>query len=587
MKFFLIQTAILMLCICTSTVAQDLGVDGNARLGGLSGTGTRMVVADPNGNLDTQSIPAGGGSVWSLSGSDAYYNDGEVGIGTTNPGQPLDVYGDVIVGGSSSNYDANSEVLQIRGRSDDWFLGVQNETTAGASDFFIGLGFNEDGIFHLQQSNGFLGLGTTAPDEKLHLHDGSTDGARLKITHSTSGTGASDGLTITSNQNNAHFNNYENGAMHFWNNGANRMIIDPDGNVGIGTISPEAGLHLHNAGSDISYIQIANSISGAGTQDGLQIYSDNENAYVTNYESGFLNLGTNGGIGITVDANGHLGIKTDDPLLELDIHERISGGNYQIELENPFSNGNRWQLGSASTGTFRIKEAFAANYAYLNPNSSTWNLGSDARIKENITDMEDVLDKVMALKLKDYNYIGQTEPTIGLLAQEEEPLFPDLVHTEPIHPKSEDYGVYQALGMSDIKSLDYTLFTFVALKAIQEQQRTMDILEVKNEELSLENGALKEEVDRLQSETRNQAMENRSQSAKIQQLEDEMAELRQFITRFDTDLQSCCFSSSHDINDKWENDAYQVRLQCILVFKINIYLLRFVYHQNFGKGLDA
>lgn len=58
-------------------------VNGDARIVDLAGSGTRMVVADANGSLSTQSISAG---LWTESGSDIYRTgSGDVGIGLTNP----------------------------------------------------------------------------------------------------------------------------------------------------------------------------------------------------------------------------------------------------------------------------------------------------------------------------------------------------------------------------------------------------------------------------------------------------------------------------------------------------------------------
>lgn len=98
---------------------------------------------------------------------------GFVGIGNTSPQQPLHVTGDVMIGAKTDNsgYDANSEFLKITSQSDIWTLGVQNEATVGASDFFIGLNDDtEDGIFHIE-NGGNIGVGTIAPAEKLHVTD--------------------------------------------------------------------------------------------------------------------------------------------------------------------------------------------------------------------------------------------------------------------------------------------------------------------------------------------------------------------------------------------------------------------------------
>ena len=76
---------------------------------------------------------------------------------------------DTSVGGGSSSYTGDSETLRITARSDDWYIGVQNESSAGGSDFFIGLGEIEDGIFHIQ-NDGKIGIGHTAPTSILDVN---------------------------------------------------------------------------------------------------------------------------------------------------------------------------------------------------------------------------------------------------------------------------------------------------------------------------------------------------------------------------------------------------------------------------------
>jgi Chaperone of endosialidase len=60
--------------------------------------------------------------------------------------------------------------------------------------------------------------------------------------------------------------------------------------------------------------------------------------------------------------------------------------------------------------------------------------GSDRRLKENIAPIADALNKVTALKGVSYNMIGQTRQEIGLIAQDVQPIVPEIVHQTPPPP---------------------------------------------------------------------------------------------------------------------------------------------------------
>ena len=104
-----------------------------------------------------------------VGGSQLTAASGCVGIGTATPWQPLDVHGDVAVGGSTGSWDAVSEMIVLRGQSEFWYVAVENKATAADSDFFIGLGNSPDGKFHIE-NGGSVGIGTTSPADDLHLH---------------------------------------------------------------------------------------------------------------------------------------------------------------------------------------------------------------------------------------------------------------------------------------------------------------------------------------------------------------------------------------------------------------------------------
>jgi len=106
-------------------------------------------------------------------------NEGFVGIGTSTPGQTLDVAGDVEIGGGAADYDGSDEFLHINSRNQDWYIGVKNLATANLNDFHIGLTQAEDGIFHIEPG-GNVGIGLTSPTAPLHVQQATETGAVTK-----------------------------------------------------------------------------------------------------------------------------------------------------------------------------------------------------------------------------------------------------------------------------------------------------------------------------------------------------------------------------------------------------------------------
>jgi len=123
--------------------------------------------------------------------------------------------------------------------------------------------------------------------------------------------------------------------------------------------------------------------------------------------------------------------------------------------------------GFSGYGVFSVGDVFTTgNY-----------LGSDRKLKTNIKPFTNALDKVMLLKPSTYTYkydeykglsLPKTQQ-VGLIAQELEEVFPDLIKESAL-PGRDEKGAVTATGET-FKAVNYVSLIPVLIAAIQEQQK--------------------------------------------------------------------------------------------------------------------
>ena len=202
----------------------------------------------------------------SNNGTNNYFNNGgNVGIGTTSPDYELHVAGDGYFAGNSitniapaagvylgkSENSADHHVSIISSDTKNGYIDFSNTTRDAigrilyANSNSSGVGSGQGMYFYTDYANniddpdvffgpdGKVGIGTDSPEAKLHIAGNNTNSGGLLIGHA-SGTGI-DSLRFYIDSNNK---------AHITRGVSEKMTIDSDGKVGIGTTSPDASLHV-------------------------------------------------------------------------------------------------------------------------------------------------------------------------------------------------------------------------------------------------------------------------------------------------------------------------------------------------------
>ena len=155
-------------------------------------------------------------------------------------------------------------------------------------------------------SQGKVGIGTSDPNQLLHLYQPDNNDVNIKITNDVSTEGS---LLGVDTDNNLQIRNRDNNNIEFWTNDTQHMTFTNQGKLGIHTISPQESIHLHQEDSGSSYIRFTNVDASSGVNIGL----DSGEAFVIRQrENDSIKLYTNDLERITLRNNGTVNFNNND-----------------------------------------------------------------------------------------------------------------------------------------------------------------------------------------------------------------------------------------------------------------------------------
>ena len=388
-----------------------------------------------------------------------------VGIGTASPSVPLHINSTSAVSNrlaifeSDINNTNEYSTISVGHNQLSANFGLMLTTSDTA---YIGVGSSGNvfdpttGTGLYVNANGNVGIGTTSPLTKFHVHNGSDAENILIVTGADTTTeyislGTSSGVGVLKSGNSASATNgnplaFETAAS----NGAEteRMRIDGSGNVGIGITSPSRLLDVQLTATNASLHNNNTAAVHFGSGSG----NANSDGYIQGISIGYKTSGANTYAKTAIVARG-LNDGAARQSMAFLVDTTADGGSAEIGDAKLTING--------TTGVV----------------SGDLNDTSDIAFKENILDLGNTLDLVKQLQPKTFtwkNEKAERGDSVGFIAQDVKSIIPDSTVVQgTAYEKNGDEGY----SINTIGLVAYLT------KAIQEQQTIIEDLKARIETL--------------------------------------------------------------------------------------------------------
>jgi len=386
-------------------------------------------------------------------------SSGNVGIGTSSPTFTLEVNG----GGAADNLKVESQST---------LTNFYQITTGGTTVFQNNNGnmamFTGGAERMRIDASGNVGIGTSAIDGRLEIKkatasnetilgieaSGVTTGTLGSITYDQS----DDSMRLLNNS------NFGGTTLRLGTRGADNLVINYSGNVGIGTSSPSYELDIQSSSGDAEV-----AITGSTTNNAvLKFENITNNTLADIYADNSKNLifRTNGTTErMRIDSSGNLLVgKTSTSTASRGLIIEDTG-----EVISTLPSGNTFLLHDTNAYKFYVN----ANGGIYNYSGNNVNL-SDEREKKNIELLESQWDSLKQWSLKKFHYNADADSDnkkLGVIAQEVETHNPELI------------GEFKVGDDTTRMAVKEQQMVWMAIKALQEAQTRIETLEARVTEL--------------------------------------------------------------------------------------------------------
>jgi hypothetical protein len=256
------------------------------------------------------------------------------------------------------------------------------------------------------------------------------------------------------------------GYMKFETNGAERMRLNGDGDIGLGTSSPSnvgsgRTFHIKGHNSDGANLRLQGQNDTADSNDMAIIKNDSE-GIIKVFGSDSFKFNMNNADRMIINGDGDVLVGSSSFSNGSGDTIRLLGAEGRIDIENN------------STSLRSVMLFYNPNGAVGNirttGSATQFNTSSDYRLKENVITDWDATTRLKQLKPSRFNFIADADLTVdGFLAHEVSDIVPEAISGEKDAVDSDGNPVYQGIDQSKLVPL--------LVKTIQELEARITTLE--------------------------------------------------------------------------------------------------------------